>query len=101
MSRGVLSQHALTSPRADGAATILRRIAQKTKCVIRVTGNENFTADLKEIVETGPPVTDNRNSARRSLEEPDAWRISPLFHFLPGDVERESLGRVEFRMLMR
>src|SRR3954469_26018371 len=94
-------EHSLTRTLADRAALTLRQHAQNLQHIFRRPGDQNLFVGLKEFAQARPIVADDRNSARRSLEEAHARRIAGANHVRSGDIERETLCVVKRAMLPR
>jgi len=70
-------------------------LAQEAQSAVSAGGNQHFTADLEERIETFPPVADDKDAASARFEQAHARRVAGALHGFPRDVEREALGAVE------
>jgi hypothetical protein len=76
-------------------------VSQAGNGFVGSSGDPNFGPGLKELVETFPPVADDRHSTTSGLEETHTGRVAPPLHLGARDVQREALGGVEAGVFLR
>src|SRR5688572_279649 len=69
--------------------------------VVAAASNENFCLGLKELVQPGPPVANNRRPASCRFENPPRRAVTHRRHWLARDVQRPFGGGIERWVITR
>src|SRR5437868_11880491 len=93
--RGVAAKHPFARRCRDLEAALFRDVLQNSHHILWAVRDENFLAQLKNRVEAGPAIADDRHAAGRRFEQAHARGEACVHHIGAGDVERVALSAVE------
>jgi hypothetical protein len=99
MLRGVLSQDPPAGCEAHREPPGVTGVAEPSQRILRTFRNQDLLARNEEFIEALPPVADHGHGTTASLEQTNAWRVTPLLHLGASDIERKPLGCVEVSVL--
>src|SRR5579885_996527 len=98
MRRGMAGQDALAGAFPHPRQLMARHFAQEPQSVLSRPGNQDFSTDLENILQTRPVIADDRRGASRSLKQAHARRIAGSLHFSARHIQRAPLRVIKLAM---
>src|SRR5947207_12176181 len=95
MRGGVLAQYAKSRTFADRATLVVIDVVQHRENVVTRLRDHDLFAGGEEVVESIPPIADDRNAARRRFEQTHTRRPAGANHLRAHDVRRPSSRAVD------
>src|SRR5205814_4311623 len=98
---GVLAQYAKSGTFSDRATRVVSDVVEHLENVVTRFRDHDLFAGGEEVVESIPPIADDRHAARRRFEQTHTRRPAGANHLRARDVQRPSLRVVELAMSAR